>query len=51
MSKTKVVLRYATWRAKANETIEVDAETAERLVAQRHASPVKPGPEPKEPKG
>lgn len=44
MSKTKVVLRHPTKGHKAGATIEVDAETAERLVSQGHATRVKPGP-------
>ena len=38
MSKTKVRLTVKSWRQKVGDEIEVDAETAERLVANRQAS-------------
>lgn len=51
MSKTKLTLRYPTVGKKANEQIEVDAETAQRLIDNGLASRVKPGPEAKSEKG
>lgn len=44
MSKTKVVLSVNTWKHKAGETIEVDAESADALVANRQATRVPGSP-------
>lgn len=44
MSKSKVVLTVKTWGHKVGDTIEVDAETADRLVANRQATHVKGSP-------
>ena len=51
MSKTKVTLRYPTVGMKANEVIEVDAETAKELVENGLASHVKAGSDAKSDKG
>lgn len=47
MSKSKVVLRVSTLRAKAGDTIEVDAEQADLLVAERKATRVAGSPKKK----
>lgn len=44
MSKTKVTLRVKTFRHGVGDVIEVDAETAEQLVANRQATRVKAAP-------
>jgi hypothetical protein len=45
MSKTKVILRVKTRGHKVGDEIEVDAETAESMVAMRQADRVRPKPE------
>lgn len=44
MGKRKVTLRVKTVGKRRGDVIEVDSEIAEQLVADRQASPVKPGP-------
>ena len=37
MSKSKITMRQNSWNLKAGQTVEVDKETADRLVADGHA--------------
>jgi hypothetical protein len=46
MSKRKVTLRVKTVGKQVGDVIEVDSETADQLIADRQALPVKPGPKP-----
>ena len=44
MSKTKVTLTVKSWKQNVGDTIEVDADTAKRLIDNRQAVPVAGSP-------